>query len=164
MHIDRGSLRERFGFALSRLARSWRRHLDARLAPRGISYARWVTLIYLQRGGEGMQQRELADYMGIEGPTLVRTLDQLEKLALIERRRHPQDRRANSVHLTAAGCRDLASFSDAVASVRGQLLEGVSDQDIDACIRVIEHILANASRLDSGGPPEADAPVASDRP
>lgn len=147
MHMHSDSIRERFGFALSRLARSWRRHLDARLAPRGISYARWVTLVYLRRVGEGMQQRELADYMGIEAPTLVRTLDQLEKLGLIERRPHPQDRRAKTVHLTAAASRDLATFSEAAASVRAELLAGIDDTELEACFDVLERVLANARGL-----------------
>ncbi|MCC5885493.1 MAG: MarR family transcriptional regulator [Gammaproteobacteria bacterium] len=146
-------MRERFGFALSRLARSWRRHLDARLAPQGISYARWVTLIYLHRAGEGMQQRELADFMGIEAPTLVRTLDQLERLGLIERRPHPQDRRAKTVHLTAAASRDLAAFSEAAASVRGELLAGIDDAELEVCFAVLERVLANARRLDQSGTP-----------
>jgi len=148
MNMHSGSLRERFGFLLSRLARGWRRHLDARLAPRGISYARWVTLVYLQRDGEGMQQRELADYMGIEAPTLVRTLDQLERLGLIERRPHPDDRRAKSVHLTTAASRDLATFSEAAASVRGELLAGIDDAELEVCFRVLERVLANARRLE----------------
>lgn len=143
-----GSLRERFGFVLSRLARSWRHHLDARLAPRGISYARWVTLVYLQRDGEGMQQRELADYMGIEAPTLVRTLDQLERLGLIERRPHPADRRAKSVHLTAAASRDLVTFSEAAASIRSELLAGIDDTELEVCYRVLERVLVNARRLE----------------
>lgn len=151
MNMQTGSLRERFGFALSRVARSWRRHLDQRLAPQGISYARWVTLIYLQRGGEGMPQKELADYMGIEAPTLVRTLDQLERLGLIERRPHPEDRRAKSVHLTSAANRDLDAFSSAAAAVRGELLAGVTETDLETSLRVLDRILANARGLESPG-------------
>lgn len=157
MNMHSGSIRESFGFALSRLARQWRRHLDARLAPQGISYARWVTLIYLQRMGEGMPQRELADLMGIEAPTLVRTLDQLERLGLIERRPHPQDRRAKTVHLSAAASRDLAAFSQAAATVRAELLEGIDDSELEACCSVLERVLGNARRLDQSdgqqGPP-----------
>lgn len=148
MIMQNSSIRERFGFVLSRLARSWRSHLDQRLASQGISYARWVTLIYLQRGGEGMQQKELADYMGIEAPTLVRTLDRLERLDLIERRPHPQDRRAKSVHLTEAACRDLEAFTEAASDIRADLLTGVSDADLEVCFRVLETVLGNARDLE----------------
>lgn len=148
MNMQTGSLRERFGFALSRVARIWRRHLDQRLAPRGISYARWVTLVYLQRGGAGMQQRELADFMGIEAPTLVRTLDRLERLGLIERRPHPEDRRAKSVHLTAAASRDLDAFSRAAADVRSELLAGISEADLRTCFEVLDTIIGNARDME----------------
>ena len=149
MDMNSDSMREHFGFVISRLSRIWRRQLDARLVERGISYARWITLVYLKRGGEGMQQKELADYMGIEAPSLVRTLDHLERLDLIERRLHPADRRAKAVHLTAAAARDLEAFSEVARSVRGDLLAHIDDADLVVCLRVIETIIDNARQLDA---------------
>jgi len=149
MELNSNSMREHFGFVISRLSRIWRRQLDARLGERGISYARWITLVYLKRGGEGMQQRELADFMGIEAPTLVRTLDHLERLELIERRLHPDDRRAKAVHLTAAATRDLEALSEVAGSVRTDLLAHIDDADLTVCLRVIETIIDNARQLDA---------------
>lgn len=150
MKTDAGHTRERFGFLLSRLARIWRQQLDQELSAQGIGYSNWVALVYLQRGGEGMQQRELADYMGIEAPTLVRALDQLEQLGLIERRPHPSDRRAKSVYLTDAAQADLSKLNEIAQKVRGDLLAGLSESELEQCVTVIETVTNNVLRLKHG--------------
>lgn len=48
--------------------------LDERLKDLGVTQARWSTMVYLEKGGEGLTQRELASLMAIENPTLVRLL------------------------------------------------------------------------------------------
>lgn len=145
--MNAGHTREQFGFRLSRLARIWRQRLDICLGERGIGYSNWTVLVYLQRGGEGMQQRELADFMGIEAPSLVPALDQLERLALIERRPHPADRRAKAVHLTEAGRTDLVSLNAAASDVRAQLLAGIDDAELERCLELIDRVTDNALRL-----------------
>ena len=70
--------RDQFGFRLGRLARFWRARLDEKMRPHGLTQARWVVMVHLRRGGNGFKQKDLADFVGIEGPTLVHILDNLE--------------------------------------------------------------------------------------
>jgi MarR family transcriptional regulator for hemolysin len=160
MTIENGSLRERFGFTLSRLGRLWRQQLDARLLARGVSYSRWVALAYLSRGGNGMNQKDLAAYMGIEAPTLVRLLDRLEIEGLVERRPHPVDRRAKAVHLTTAASPVLAQFDEVAAEVRSALLADIDETDLSTCLGVLEQIDRNAVRINelASSAGEIDAP------
>lgn len=147
MASESTTLRERFGFTLGRLGRIWRQQLDARLQARGVSYSRWVVLAYLARLGEGLTQKALAGYMGIEAPTLVRLLDGLEAEGLVERRPHPSDRRAKAVHLRPKAAPELAQFEEVAAEVRAGLLDGVTDADLVTCLAVLERIDANAAAL-----------------
>lgn len=160
MASDASTLRERFGFTLGRLGRIWRQQLDARLLARGVSYSRWVVLAYLVRLGEGLTQKDLAGYMGIEAPSLVRLLDGLEAEGLVERRPHPTDRRAKAVHLTDRAAPVLAQFNEVAQDVRGALLEGITDTDLDTCLAVLERIDRNAAGLDA----DAAAETASAEP
>ena len=148
MAFENATLRERFGFTLSRLGRIWRQQLDAGLLGRGVSYSRWVALVYLARGGEGMSQKDLARYMGIEAPTLVRLLDRLELEGLVERRPHPADRRAKAVHLTADAGPVLEQFDEVAKDVRTALLAGIDEADLATCLAVLERIDHNAAHLD----------------
>jgi len=66
-----------FLFLLKTLPRDWRRVLDRRLAPLGLSQAKWQPLLYLSRADGPTTQTALANYLDIESPTLVRLLDRL---------------------------------------------------------------------------------------
>ena len=68
---------QHFGRTIADTARAWRREMDNQLKPMGMSQARWMVLFTLSQRGEGIAQRDLAAYLSIEGPTLVRILNRL---------------------------------------------------------------------------------------
>lgn len=139
-------MREQFPFTIARVTRRWRKMLDERLKDLGVTQARWSTMFYLQAGGEGLTQRELAGLMAIENPTLVRLLDSLEGQDLIERRPCPNDRRARRLHLTNNGRAFMDEMSTRANQLRDEMLEGVSEKDIEITLRVFEKILENAHK------------------
>ncbi len=121
--------------------------LDDHFKPMGLTDATWRTLFYLERAGNGVLQKELATIMGIEGPTLVRLLDNLEARNLIERRASQQDRRAKSVHLTEQAVPLLDSLRQSTTVVREELLQDVTDEQISECLEVFDKILARCDKL-----------------
>lgn len=135
--------RERIGFDLSKMARLWRARLDERLAPLGLTQAKWVILLHLSRSDGVLPQRELVDRVGVEGPSLVRVLDGLERLKLIERRDSPTDRRAKNVHLTPAAEPVLGTIMRIAAELRQEILDGIEDQELDVCLKVFNHMARN---------------------
>ncbi|MBD3649677.1 MAG: MarR family transcriptional regulator [Pseudomonadales bacterium] len=116
--------------------------LDDHFRPMGLTDATWRTLFYLEQAGNGVQQKALATIMGIEGPTLVRLLDNLEGRNLIERRPSQQDRRAKSVHLTENAIRLLDSLRQSTTVIRDELLQDFSDKEIEKCLALFDKILA----------------------
>ena len=139
-------MRDQFPFAVARVTRRWRKLLDERLKDLGVTQARWTTMVYLQQGGEGLTQRELARLMAIENPTLVRLLDSLEQQGLIERRPCPNDRRARRLHLTADGTEFMNVLTERAARLREEMLDGISDEDIESAVKVFHRIMENAER------------------
>ena len=138
-------MRDQFPVAVARVTRRWRKLLDERLKDLGVTQARWTTMVYLQQGGEGLTQRELARLMAIENPTLVRLLDSLEQQGLIERRPCPNDRRARRL-LTKDGTEFMNVLTERAARLREEMLEGISDRDIEGAVKVFHRILENAER------------------
>ncbi|MGB1949607.1 MAG: MarR family transcriptional regulator [Marinobacter sp.] len=139
-------MRDQFPFAVARVTRRWRKLLDERLKDLGVTQARWTTMVYLQQGGEGLTQRELASLMAIENPTLVRLLDSLEQQNLIERRPCPNDRRARRLHLTDNGRAFMDDLTERAAKLREEMLDGISDEDIGSAIKVFHKIMENAEK------------------
>lgn len=80
----------RFAMQLAQLSRGWRAELDRRLADLGLSQARWLVLLHLARFDHEPTQRELAQSVAVEGPTLARLLDSLEAQGLVLARHRPR--------------------------------------------------------------------------
>ncbi|MCB1646617.1 MAG: MarR family transcriptional regulator [Pseudomonadales bacterium] len=124
------------------LARNrYRFAMDDVFRPMGVTDATWRTLFYLEQQGNGIQQKDLAHVMGIERPSLVRLLDQLEQKQLIERKPSPVDRRGKTVHLTAAAHELLSELHDAAGQVRARILHNINNEELDICISVFSRML-----------------------
>ncbi|GAA3906848.1 virulence master transcriptional regulator RovA [Halomonas cibimaris] len=129
------------GFRIARLPHLWRSILDRRLAPLGLTQTRWVTLYHLWRMGDGQPQCELARAIGVEAPSLVRTLGQLEQQGLIERRACESDRRTKRIYLTADAMPLIDKIGRVADEARQEMLCGLSDDDIaqlDRWLAIIE--------------------------
>jgi MarR family transcriptional regulator for hemolysin len=129
-----------FGFRVSRIARRIRQAVDAELGAFGLTEATWRPLAYVGRLGAGVRQKELATALGIEGPSLVRLLDNLERRGLIERREDENDRRARGIHLTPAG-RELAIRVAKIGTeLQRRLLAELPLADLATCHRIFDHV------------------------
>jgi MarR family transcriptional regulator for hemolysin len=99
-------------------------------------------------------QIQIAKRIGIEGPTLTRTLDMLEAEGLVERLADPSDRRNKHMKLTRAGFDALGAMLAVTDKLRARLLEDVPGADIRASLGFLSLLL---ERIESGlALPEAD--------
>lgn len=138
---------QHIGFKLARLPRLWRAVIDERLAPLGLTQTRWVTLWNLRNMGGGQAQCDLARAIGVEAPSLVRTLDQLAEQNLIERRPCADDRRTKRLFLTEEATPLLAQIEAIVNEVRNEMLAGLSQEEVDLFESFIDRIEANGHNL-----------------
>ena len=83
-------------------------------------------LAYTARS-EGLNQTCLASYLEIEPITLVRLIDRLEGMGLIERRLDPRDRRQRNLYLTEKAWPELERIRALGAEVREEALAGLDD-------------------------------------
>jgi MarR family transcriptional regulator for hemolysin len=135
------------GRLLARLGRIWRRESDQALSDHGLSYATAISLLVLSRQGTSVRQGVLADELGIEGPSLVRLIDLLEAEGLVERREDPTDRRAKTLHLTAAGEAKVQEINRVLRRVRAGLLKDIGSKELAITFETLQRIEQRASRL-----------------
>lgn len=128
------------GVQLVQLGRRWRRVLDAELSGYGLTDATWRPLFHLGRLGDGIRQTELAEALGIQGPSLVRLLDNLERDGLIVRREDRGDRRAKSLVMTDTGRRAYEKVRAVTEQVADRLLAGAAAEDLAAVARLFAHL------------------------
>ncbi len=144
--------------ALPVLQRAYRAAADKAVAHVGMSQALAWPLVMIGRQG-GMRQGVLADRLGIEAPSLVRSLDQLVEAGFVERREDAADRRAKTLHLTDAGAAACAQIETALLALRATLYDGVADADVAACLRVFAVLERRLGATVSGLAPYAGAPA-----
>lgn len=142
------------GMTLAYIVRQWRWVNDERLKPLGLTQSRWITLYHLKLK-DGVLQTQLARCVGVENPTLVRTLDGLEAAGLIERRPCPDDRRAKTVHLTEQATPLLVQMEKVLDDSRQQILAGLSEQDLLHFCRVMEQIKDNLQHISGHSHPSS---------
>jgi MarR family transcriptional regulator for hemolysin len=122
--------------ALSPLQRGYRAAADKAVAHVGLSQALAWPLLMIGRVGPGTRPGVLAHMLGIEGPSLGRSLTQLTEAGLIEIREDTEDRRAKTLHLTEAGEAARTQIEDALLELRNSVYADINDADIAACLRV----------------------------
>jgi len=139
------------GLILFGTARAWRTRLDQRLRPLGLSQGKWRTLMHLSQGGNKLTQKEIAERMGIEGATLAGLLDRLQDDGWIERRGSAEDRRCKTVHLQRRSKSVLDKIFNAAHDLRAELIENISQHDLETCMSVLSKIRDKAERSANGG-------------
>jgi MarR family transcriptional regulator for hemolysin len=138
------------GIILFGTARAWRTKLDQRLRPLGLSQGKWRTLMHLSQGGNKLTQKEIAGRMGIEGATLAGLLDRLQIDGWIERRGSAEDRRCKTVHLQRRSKAVLDKIFNTAHDLRSELIENISQHDLETCITVLSKIKEKAERPANG--------------
>ncbi|AGH50907.1 MarR family transcriptional regulator [Sphingomonas fennica] len=139
----------RLAMRLLPLARQWRQLGDQMLAGLGVSTSTGWCLIHLARMGDEARQADLARVVEVAEATLVRTLHQLEGAGLIARKPDPEDGRVNRIHLTDEGHALAERIEERLAALRHDLLDGISDADLEATLRLCE-ILADRLSMKRG--------------
>lgn len=133
------------GWLLSRVTRLWRGVISQAVNPMEMTEARWSAMMNLKMLGEGTSQHMLATELGIEMPSLTRTVNQLVNLNLVERRPHPSDGRCHCLWFTPAGSECIEMLTGSVNMVRAELTKGISNDELNALFKVLRKLEQNAS-------------------
>jgi MarR family transcriptional regulator, transcriptional regulator for hemolysin len=137
-------LEEPIGLQLTRTAKALSRAFDEALRGAGGSLPTWLVLVSL-KSRSWRTQRELAQALGIEGPTLTHHLDGLEREGLVTRTRDPENRRVQRVELTAAGNAAFHRMRRAAVGFDERLRSGLGESDIRRLRETLGRMRVNVS-------------------
>lgn len=126
------------------VTRQWQAAMDAELREYGLTYVRWHTLWRIAESETILNQTDLARKVGIESSTLVRQLDALEKLGLIERI-VDTDRRARRIRLTAAASPVIRMVFDMAVRMGGEVLGDLDPAAVAQCASML-HLMSERLR------------------
>jgi MarR family transcriptional regulator for hemolysin len=132
------------GLQVTHTAKVLTRAFDEALAEAGGSLPVWLVLVSLKSQRHGMQ-RDLAEAVGIEGPTLTHHLNRMEAVGLITRTRDPANRRVHLVELTDEGEAAFQRMRRSATTFDRRLRHGLDAQEIDLLSTLLRRLRENVA-------------------
>ncbi len=130
------------GYLANHAARVFNRLVDAQLREHDLTLALIGPLLLLSWKGP-MLQRDMVRASAVKQPAMVALLDKLDAMALVARETLPSDKRAATVHLTAAGHEAAAIGKRVLLDVNALGVTGFSDEEARLLVALLARLIAN---------------------
>src|SRR5687767_13704550 len=133
-----------YSFLLDRTARRVKQYAQRRFKDLGfnITVDQWLVLRHLY-DQEDLNQKELAEIINKDTPTLTRIIDLLCDKGLTKRNISLDDRRSFNVALTPQGRKKVDQIKPKIKDVRLKAWEGLSERDFNQFKRILNTIYVN---------------------
>jgi MarR family transcriptional regulator for hemolysin len=132
---------------MAQINRQWRRIVDRKLQPLGLTEAMWLPLLHLARSSQPMRQKDLAASLSLDSSSVVRLLDGLESGKLVERS-EGADRRAKTIHLTALGKTTVKHVEELVREGRDGVFACVPERELEDAFHVLERLAQSLASIE----------------
>ena len=133
---------EDLGALLVLAARLHQRRLAQKLAGVDVTPTQ-LTVLRVLWEGDGRAISQLAAHSHADAPTMTGIVDRLERLGLVERRRHARDRRVITLHLTAAGRQLQGELPRLQAATDQEAVAGVPAAEVAPFLQTLRTVIAN---------------------
>lgn len=132
------------GFIINRIGRSLINVIDHELRRKfNITFGQWKVLIIIANSHQGLTQKDIADKLVLEGPTLIPILDKLEKDGFVVRKTDTKDRRINRIYLTQRADGFLNDTIECVTQIKKVCLNDLSENEISITKNTLEKMWYN---------------------
>lgn len=130
-----------YGHNVNQLARNFTKKLNEKISPLGLYSSQWGIVLYLHKKGQ-CTQIELCKYLGVEAPTITRTLARMEKMGLVVRT-EGKDKREKNIKLTEKANEEFPKWYKAAISVELEATTNISEEELDIFNKVVEKMMLN---------------------
>src|SRR5918992_6164542 len=134
-------IEESLGYLINRAARVFASRLADELRPFEVGIGQWAVLLHLW-GNDGMTQAQLSRRVAIEQPTMVRTIDRMERDGLVTRAPDPNDRRATRITLTERGWKLRDDLVPLATKVNAEATKALTDAEVAKLRRLLAKLVA----------------------
>jgi DNA-binding MarR family transcriptional regulator len=109
------------------------------LSAHGLTLPQFDVLMTLCHG-DGITQQDLAEHLLVTKANVVGLLDRISAAGWVERRRDPEDRRANRIYLTEAGRKLAAEARPGQQALLKRLFEGWNEAEFRQMYGLLERL------------------------
>ncbi|HKP41901.1 MarR family transcriptional regulator [Mycobacterium sp.] len=155
-------LDQRIPFLLSQLGAYVADDAKRRLAPMGV-HPRVNAILLALADNDGQSQRQLSARLGVHRNVMVNLIDTLEHEGLVQRRPHPDDRRAFAVTLTEKARGLLPALKEESDAMEDEVTSALSPEERADLLTMLQRVAA-ALGLSPGVHPKLAEPPALNSP
>jgi len=131
------------GYKVYRTSRAFQKAFDLELRDKvGVTLSQWRVINVLV-SFNGITQKEIADKLEVEAPSLIPMIDKLQNLELVERRSDPKDRRINRIYLTKKAESLYESMHECGLSIIKLATKGIDQDQLNIVIKYLDTIINN---------------------
>jgi len=131
------------GYKVYRTSRAFQKAFDLELRDKvGVTLSQWRVINVLV-SFNGITQKEIADKLEVEAPSLIPIIDKLQNLELVERRSDPKDRRINRIYLTNKAESLYESMHECGLSIIKLATKGIDQDQLNIVIKYLDTIINN---------------------
>ena len=131
------------GFIVNQAAKAFVKALDAELRRKvGVTVGQWKVMVMLANQN-GLTQKEIAEKLALEGPTLIPILDKMEKEELVIRKVDPNDRRNNRIYRTEKADTLWDSMIECGLKIREVSIKDIPDENVKIMKDALEKMRQN---------------------
>lgn len=132
-----------FGFVIYSASKMMQKAFDLELRNKtGINLVQ-SKVIFALNMQSGPTQRELADKIGVESPTLVPIIDKMEQDGYVKRKLDSKDRRIKRIYSTAKADSMWDSMMECAAQIRKTAIHDLSEPEIKSALGVVKKMTEN---------------------
>jgi MarR family transcriptional regulator, transcriptional regulator for hemolysin len=143
LKMQKYDFQNNIGFIVNKTAKAFVKALDSELREKvGVTVGQWKVMVMLVNQ-DGLTQKEIAERLGLEGPTLIPIIDKMEKDELVVRKIDPYDRRNNRIYRTEKANELWNEMAKCAAKIRQVSLNDIPEENINITKNVLENVYQN---------------------
>lgn len=135
---------ESHGQYISAVYRHMQILITAELAPYRIGSGQYIFLMAIA-SRQPITQKTLSEELLIDKTTTAKAIAKLEAEGYVRRETDPTDNRYQLLYLTASGHEVVPKVQEALGRVKNQTRKGISDEQYDQLIGMLQTVLRNLS-------------------
>ena len=130
-----------YGHKVNQLARNFTKKLNEKISPLDLYASQWGIILYLYEKKQ-CTQIELSQYLGVEAPTITRTLVRMEESGLVIRQ-SGEDKRERHIKLTEKACHMFSQWYEAATNVEAEAIKDIDKNELEIFNNVLGKIMNN---------------------
>lgn len=139
--MEGGIKMDLYGHKVNQLARNFTKKLNEKIAPLGLYSSQWGIILYLHEKNQ-CTQIELCQYLGVEAPTITRTLTRMEEMGLVIRN-EGKDKRERIIKLTEKAYEMFPKWHEEAKNIEIEAINNIAKEELEIFNSVLEKMMNN---------------------